>query len=101
MKYKYQNGKYIIEEEITDDFFNSMIGIEEYEEIQNDFIKKSNISEIDSDTPFSVISRKNDYTVLLYEDTTKKQIEVPNALLPYFIDNDTILYYKNGKFEKR
>lgn len=97
---RYQDGKYVIEERLTDDFFNSMIGIEEYEEIQDDFIKKSNISELDSDTRFNVISREKDYTVLGYEDTRKNQIEVPNALLPYFMDNDTILYYKNGRFEK-
>lgn len=97
---RYQDGEYVIEEELTEDFFNSMVGTKEYEEIQNDFIKKSNIAEIDSDTRFNVISRKKDYAVLGYEDTRKNQIEVPNALLPYFMDNDTILYYKNGRFEK-
>ena len=51
---KYQDGKYVIEEELTDDFFNSMVGIKEYEEIQNDFIKKNNISEIDLNTRFNV-----------------------------------------------
>lgn len=97
---RYQDGKYVIEKELTDDFFNNMLGIKEYEEIQNDFIEKSNISEIDSDTRFNVISRDKDYTVLGYEGTRKNQIEVPNILLPYFMDNDTVLYYKDGRFEK-
>lgn len=97
---RYKDGKYIIEEELTDEFFNRMINIEEYEKIQNDFIKDSKINEIDENTRFSVISREEDYTVLNYENNIENQIKVPNVLVPFFIDIDTILYYKDGKFEK-
>ena len=97
---RYKGGKYVIEEELTDDYFNKMIGIEEYEQIQKDFIEKSNISEIEPNTRFKIISSEKDYTVLGYGENNQNQIEVPNSLLPYFMENDTILYYKDGRFEK-
>ena len=95
---RYKDGKYIIEEELTDDFFNSLVDIKEYKEIQDKFINESNILELDPDTRFTVDTKQEDYTILSYENN--KQIEVPNALLPFFMDCDTILYYKDGKFEK-
>lgn len=97
---RYKDGKYIVEQDLTEEFFNRMVGIEKYEEIQNDFIEKSNISKINPDTRFNVVSRKKDYTILGYGNKNENQIEVPNILLPYFIDEDTILYYKDEKFEK-
>ena len=97
---RYKDGKYIIEEDLTEDFFNSMVKIEEYEQIQKDFIEKSNITQIDKNTRFNIVYREKDYTVLGYGDTNKNQIEVPNSLLPFFLENDTILYYKDGRFEK-
>ena len=95
---RYTNGNYIIEKEITEDFFNSMIGIKEYQKIKEDFKKESNILEIDPNTHFNIQSREKDYTILKYEG--KNTIKVPNALIPYFTNEKTVLYYKNGKFEK-
>lgn len=92
---RYKNGEYIFEEELTDDFFNSLVSREEFEHIKEKFIKESNILEIAPETKFKVVTRENDYSVLSYENNT---IKVPNALLPYFIYSDTILKYENGKF---
>lgn len=97
---RYKDGKYVIEEELTDDFFNSMIDINEYKKIQEEFIKESNIEEFEPDTKFNILYREDDCTILSYENDEKNQIKVPNTLLPFFIYDDTVLYYKEGKFEK-
>ena len=95
---RYKNGEYIYEEEITENFMNSMVEIQEYKKIQENFIKESGIDKIDSNTRFKVISREEDYTILEYNNDNK--IQVPNELIPFFADNTSILYYKDGKFEK-
>lgn len=97
---RYKDGNYVIEEELTDDFMNSMVGIQEYKRIQENFEKESNILKIDPNTHYTVSSRKEDFTVLSYGENSKNTIEVPNELLPYFINEQTVLNYKNGKFEK-
>ena len=95
---RYKDGKYMFEEKMTDDFLNSLVGIKEYREIKERFEKETNILKIAQDTKFNIISRQKEYSVLGYEG--KNQIIVPNSLLPYFIDNETTLNYKNGKFVK-
>lgn len=97
---RYKDGNYIFEEELTDDFMNSMVGIQEYKKIQENFEKESNILNIDPNTHYTVTSRNKDLTVLSYGENSKNTIEVPNELLPYFINEQTVLSYKNGKFEK-
>ena len=94
---QYRNGKYILESELTDEFFNSLININEFKQIQNKFENESNISEINPDTRFNVLVREKEYSKLGYDNG--KLIDVPNALLPYFIYDETILKYENGKFE--
>ena len=96
---KYKNGEYVIEDEMTEDFFNSLVGIKEYKDIQQRFIEESDILKIDSSTRYKIEKKEQEYTTLIYGKNEKK-IDVPNALLPYFTDEDTVLYYKNGKFEK-
>ena len=96
---RYKNGEYVIEDEMTEDFFNSLVGIKEYKDIQQRFIEESDILKIDSSTRYKIEKKEQEYTTLIYGENEKK-IDVPNALLPYFIDEDTVLYYKNGKFEK-
>lgn len=96
---RYKNGEYVIEDEMTEDFFDSLVGIKEYKNIQQKFIEESDILKIDSDVRYKIDKKEDDYTTLKYGEDEKK-IGVPNALLPYFIDEDTVLYYKNGKFEK-
>ena len=97
---KYENGEYIFEEELTEEFFDSLLSINEFEDIKNKFIKESNILEIDSQTRYNVLFREDDYSILSYGNDKNQTIMVPNELLPYFINDNTILYYKNGKFEK-
>lgn len=94
---RYKNGEYIFEKELTDDFFNSLVSMKEYKEIQDKFIKESNILEIDSNARYNVISREKDYSILR-EESRNNTIKVPNALLPYFIDDGTVLKYDNGEF---
>lgn len=97
---RYKDGNYVIEEELTDDFMNSMVGVQEYKRIQENFEKESNILKIDPNTHYNVSSRDEDFTVLSYGENSKNTIEVPNELLPYFVNEQTVLSYKNGKFEK-
>lgn len=94
----YENGTYNIEEEITEDFMNSMVGIQKYEKIKQDFINESNILEIDPNTHYKVQTRNKDYTMLSYGENST--LKVPNELIPYFTNEQTILNYKDGKFEK-
>lgn len=96
---KYKNGEYVIEDEMTEDFFDRLVGIKEYKDIQQRFIEESDILKIDSSTRYKIEKKEQEYTTLIYGENEKK-IDVPNALLPYFTDEDTVLYYKNGKFEK-
>lgn len=96
---KYKNGEYVIEDEMTEDFFDRLVGIKEYKNIQQKFIEESDILQIDPNVRYKIDKKKDDYTMLKYGEDEKK-IDVPNALLPYFTDEDTVLYYKNGKFEK-
>lgn len=94
---RYTDGKYVVEQELTEDFMNSMVGIQEYKKIQEQFEKESNILNIDANTRFNVLSRDNDYTMLSYGE--KDTIKVPNALVPFFANEQSVLCYKNGKFE--
>ena len=96
---RYKDGKYVVEEELTEDFMNSMVGIKEYRKIQENFEKESNILELSSNTKFNVESRNNNYTVLTYGEE-KNNIEVPNVLVPYFTTKGNILIYKSGKFKR-
>lgn len=97
---RYKEGKYFIEDDLTDDFFENLVDINEYKKIQEDFIKNTNILEIDTNTRFNVVSCEDNYTILNYGDNENNIIKVPNVLVPYFLDNETILYYNNGKFYK-
>ena len=97
---RYQNGKYIVEESLTEDFMNHMVGVQEYRKIKETFIKNSNILEISSDTLYHIQSQNENSTILTYGENYDRTIEVPNELIPYFINEQTVLYYTNGKFEK-
>lgn len=97
---RYKDDTYILEEELTNNFFESLIDISEYKKIQENFIKESNILEIDSNTRYKVLLHEKNYTILNYGKSQNNIIKVPNALLPYFMNEKTILYYENGKFNK-
>lgn len=97
---RYKDGEYIIEEEMTQKFFDSLVGIKEYKDIQESFINESNILELDSDTRYKVKEFEENDTILIYGNDEKNIIKVPNELIPFFTNNETILYYKDGKFER-
>ena len=97
---RYQNGEYIFEEELTQKFFDSLVGIKEYEEIQNKFIEESNILEIDTDTKYKIEIKDEEYSVLSYGREEKSTIKVPNELIPFWANSGENLYYTNGKFER-
>ena len=97
---RYRDGEYIYEDELTQKFFDNLVGIKEYKEIQDNFMKESNILEIDSNTKYRIESREDNYCLLSYESDEKNTIEVPNELIPFWAKEGENLYYKNGKFNR-
>ena len=97
---RFKDGTYIYEEELTKEFYDSLIDIKEYKNIQDNFVKESNILEIDSNTRYKIESSKDNYCLLSYENNGKSTIEVPKELIPFWAKNGDNLYYKNGKFNR-
>lgn len=95
---KFEDGKYVVDDEMTDRFFNSLVGIKEYETIKNSFFNESNILELDPNTEFEIESRDSDHTVLSYENGARDTIKVPNALIPFWANVGEKLYFKDEKF---
>lgn len=93
----YKNGKYVYEEELTDEFMNSLVDIGEYQKVKSKFEEETNILEIDKNETFKVEERKENTTILGYGNNGK--IEVPNELIPFFSKVGTNLSYKSGKFQ--
>ena len=94
---RYKDGEYVYEENLTDEFLKQLVNISEYKKIQESFIKESNILKIAPNTRYNIKMREKDYTILNYNvDNT---IKVPNALIPYFAKDESILYYENGEFK--
>lgn len=95
---RYQDGKYIIEEELTQKFFDSLVEIKKYKEMQNDFMRDSNILEMEPETKYYIERREEKDSILNYgKDNTMR---VPNELIPFWAKSGETLYYKNGKFER-
>lgn len=97
---RFKNGNYIYEEELTQEFYDSLIDIKEYKNIQDNFVKESNILENDSNTTYKIELCENNYCLLSYYNNGKKTIEVPKQLIPFWAKNGENLYYKNGKFNR-
>lgn len=97
---RYKDGKYIYEEELTQKFFDNLVGIKEYKKIQEDFEKESNIQELAQDVNYKIILRNDNYSLLRYEGEVKNTIKVPNELIPFWSKQGDSLYYKNGKFNR-
>lgn len=94
---RYKNGQYFIEDELTEKFLNSMVGINEYNKIQKEFIKESKIEKNSKDTKYRVLNCEEKYSTL-YFNNKENVIKVPNILLPYNITKEKVFYYENGKF---
>ena len=97
---RFKDGSYIYEEELTKQFYDSLIDVKKYKNIQDNFVKESNILEIDSNTRYKIESNEDNYCLLSYENDGKNTIEVPKELIPFWAKNGDNLYYKNGKFNR-
>ncbi len=97
---RFKDGSYIYEEELTKQFYDSLIDVKKYKNIQDNFVKESNILEIDSDTRYKIELSKDNYCLLSYDNNGKSTIEVPKELIPFWAKNGDELYYKNGKFNR-
>lgn len=95
----YQNGAYSLEEEITEDFLNSLVDIGTLKKIQETFQKESGILQLDTTTKFQVEQRKEETTIVSFANGAKT-LEVPNALVPYFTEVGDIVTYQNGTFKR-
>lgn len=98
---KYKDGKYIIEEELTQKFLDKLVGIKELEKIQEDFKDNTNILNIDSNTVYQIETKNNSKSILSYENNEKKRIEVPNELIPFWAKEGEKLIYQDGVFERK
>lgn len=98
---KYKDGKYIIEEELTQKFLDKLVGIKELEKIQEDFKDNTNILNIDSNTVYQIETKNNSKSILSYENNEKKRIEVPNELIPFWAKEGEKLIYQDGIFERK
>lgn len=98
---KYKDGKYIIEEELTQKFLDNLVGIKELEKIQEDFKNNTNILNIDSNTVYQIETKNNSKSILTYENNEKKRIEVPNELIPFWAKDGEKLMYQDGIFERK
>lgn len=101
----YKNGNYSINQELTDKFLDSMVGIKEFRDIKKKFLENSGIKDIPANETFKILSQKEDENsiILYYGENMSNTIEVHNALVPFFINKETILTfnYESGKFEKQ
>ena len=95
---RYKDGEYIFEKELTDEFFDSFVGIAEFKQIQDEFINETNILELDENTIYTVLEHEKDYSILGYNENDS--FKVPSALLPFFINENSILKFEEGKFIK-
>ncbi len=97
---RYKNGEYIIEEELTQKFMDSLIDVKEYKKIQDKFLKESNILENGENTRYKIEERNSDYFILSFGENNESTIKVPNALIPFWANSKDNLYFKNGKFNR-
>ena len=97
---RYENGKYSIDEEMTQKFLDSLVDIKEYQEIKENFLKESDISDIDENMRYEIVQKGEEYTILNYGTDEKNTLKVPNALIPYWAKEGEELYYKNEKFNR-
>ena len=97
---RYKNGKYIIDEKLTQKFLDSLIDVKEYEDIKNQFIKESKISNINQNIKYKIDEKNDEYSILKYGNNQENKIKVPNALIPFWTSVGDNLYYKNGEFNK-
>lgn len=94
----FENGQYIYNHELTDEYMSSFVSIPQAEKAQEKFSNEFYKNGLDSETRFKISAgnRKKDETVTLsYRDKEGniKEIEAPSLLIPYFVYDFTILKY--------
>ena len=55
---RYKEGTYVFEEKLTEEFFEKNVDIQEYKQIQEKFIKESNILKNNPNTRYRILSHK-------------------------------------------
>lgn len=93
---KFENGEYIDEPDITDEFMNSLVDIDELDKIQNDFFAKSGIDKNPADARYTLVSKDSKSSEVEYDGNL---IKVPNELIPFFAESGTELIYKDKHFQ--
>ena len=89
----YKDGEYVYEDKLTKDFYDNLIGIEEYKNILNEFLKENRLFE---NTKYKVEKIENENYLLSYMNNgNKNMIKVPKKLVPYWTSIGDYLYYKN------
>ena len=91
---RFKGGKYVYEDDITREWFNSFISANEHNEALQKLMDEPNFSKIDfQNTTFNIISSDDDYTILSYSEDNKSILKVPNKLIDYWADDSSVLYY--------
>lgn len=97
---KYQKNMYIIDEELSEEFLNNLVGFKEFKEIQNKFEKYSNILKNDSNTRYKLEKKNENYCILTYETDEIHTLKAPKELIPFWAKSGENLYYENGVFNR-
>ena len=95
---KYQKNRYIVEGELTQKFLNNLVDFKEYEKIQNNFIKESDILKNDANTKYTIEKKSEKYFILSYETDKKYLLKVPKEIIPFWAKCGENLYYEKGNF---
>ncbi len=100
---RFKDGQYVYENEITNEWLNSFISIEEHNYALQELMCEPNFSKIDfANTTFSIDSRDDSYTILKYGESNQNTLKVPNKLIDYWVNDNSILGYdeENNFFHK-
>lgn len=91
---RFKDGKYIIDEELTQKFLDSLIDLKEYEDIKKQFAKYMNI---EPNTIFELKEKNDKYSILKCEG---KMIKAPTSLIPFWARVGEKLSYSDGEFSR-
>lgn len=98
---KYQNGKYVIDEKLTDKFLNNLTSVSEYNSIKKEFIEDSNILNNDINTEYTIKEKNDKYSILEYEENGKHEMKVPNSLISFWSGVGEKLYFNDEQFKRK
>lgn len=91
---RYKDDKYVVDEKITNEWFDSFISIDEHKKALAELLSDPNFSKIDfKNTSFNILSRGKSHTLLSYGENNENTLKVPNKLISYWVNDDSILYY--------